>query len=154
MDTDLKQPLILLPADRRTALRSLPLPTVLRQRTGKISVADLKAVIKDYGYDVIEYGESAGADRLIHELKLQEYTGGGAFTYASGSVALVFVDGRLTDAEKREVLAHELGPALGADGGAVNDAAVPLGEQAVHADISRHGAGERTLLPADHHRQT
>ena len=82
---------------------------LVRQKTGDISGEKLRAVIKEYGYDVIEYGDSAGADCLIRELKIQEYTSGGAFAYSSGSVRLVFVDGRLSEAEKREVLAHELG---------------------------------------------
>ncbi|MBQ9010685.1 MAG: ImmA/IrrE family metallo-endopeptidase [Clostridia bacterium] len=80
-----------------------------RMKTDRVTVADLKAVLKDYGYDVIEYGTSAGADRLIEELNLKAFTAGGAFTYSSGSIRLVFVDGRLNETEKRKVLAHELG---------------------------------------------
>ncbi|MBQ8093226.1 MAG: ImmA/IrrE family metallo-endopeptidase [Clostridia bacterium] len=69
---------------------------------------EIKHIIKENGYDTIEYGSEQSL-RLMDELNLREFAGGGAFAYSSNQIHLVFVDRDLSDREKVVALAHELG---------------------------------------------
>ena len=83
----------------------------LLQSLGKprAEVSDLKAICRDYGYEVIEYGSPTSLE-LMDSMGLERYTEKGrALTVCWGSIHLVFVDSAMSENEKRLALAHELG---------------------------------------------
>ncbi len=78
-----------------------------------ITVDDLKRVLCDQGYTVVEFNgmyNTKDVTNLIEALELMEYVrNANGFTYHDDKYRLVFVNEALSDDEKLIVLAHEEG---------------------------------------------
>lgn len=85
-------------------------------QTYDISVDELKEVIAQHGYTVVEYNKTSNSknvELILNELHLKDYSRTvNAFAYADKSSRIVFVHNGLSDSETIILLAHEAGHIL------------------------------------------